>query len=80
MVNTGIQVVKVFNQAPGGGTSNTMIFTITAGIGDGNTGGGGTPDPSATPEMDSLLLFGGGLSGLGGYALMRIRSRRWRTR
>jgi hypothetical protein len=45
-------------------------------------GGGGNPDPhgppspSATPELDSLLLFGVGLSGLGGYAMTRYRARR----
>ena len=33
------------------------------------------PSPAATPELDSLLLFGVGLSGLGGYALTRYRAR-----
>ena len=36
------------------------------------------PDPSATPELDSLVLFGSGASGIGGYALLRLRSRRQR--
>ena len=31
---------------------------------------------SATPELDSVVLFGAGLTGLGGYALMRLRARR----
>jgi hypothetical protein len=34
------------------------------------------PPASATPELDSLLLFGTGLAGLGGYALTRLRARR----
>jgi hypothetical protein len=36
----------------------------------------GLPPSGATPELDSLLLFGSGLSGLGGYAIMRLRARR----
>jgi IPT/TIG domain len=50
-------------------------FTYFA-SGGGNPGGG--PDPSATPELDSLLLFGSGLSGLGAYAVLRLRTRRRR--
>jgi len=38
------------------------------------------PSPSATPELDSLLLFASGLLGIGGYGLRRIRSRRRVTR
>jgi len=34
------------------------------------------PPPGATPELDSLLLFGSGATGLGGYVLMRLRSRK----
>jgi hypothetical protein len=44
--------------------------------GGGGGGGGGFPPPSATPELDSLMLFGIGLSGLGGYAVNRYRARR----
>jgi hypothetical protein len=36
----------------------------------------GPPAPGATPELDSLLLFGFGLTGLGGYAVTRYRARR----
>jgi hypothetical protein len=36
----------------------------------------GPPSPSATPELDSLLLFGFGLTGIGGYAVTRYRARR----
>jgi hypothetical protein len=42
-----------------------------------NKGGGKVPpSPAATPELGSLLLFGVGLSGLGGFALSRYRARR----
>lgn len=34
------------------------------------------PSVSATPELGSLLLFGTGLVGAGGYALTRFRTRR----
>ncbi len=44
-------------------------------------GNGGHPpqptggvSPSATPELDSLVLFGTGLLGAGGYALTRFRA------
>jgi hypothetical protein len=51
---------------------------------DAQDGGGGDcngicpPPTNNTPELDSLLLFGTGLSGLGGYAVMRLRARRRR--
>ena len=32
--------------------------------------------PVATPELSSLILFGSGAAGLGGYALLRWRTRR----
>jgi hypothetical protein len=31
---------------------------------------------SSTPELDSILLFGTGLAGLAGYALVRVRAGR----
>jgi hypothetical protein len=37
-----------------------------------------TPAVSATPELGSLVLFGTGLAGAGGYALTRFRARRRR--
>jgi hypothetical protein len=52
---------------------------IQASLASGNTG---TPvqnlpvSASATPELDSLVLFGTGLLGAGGYALTRFRARR----
>jgi hypothetical protein len=36
------------------------------------------PTLGTTPELDSLLLFGGGLTGLGGYVLLRLKGRRTR--
>ncbi|HYS28558.1 MAG TPA: hypothetical protein VEQ12_03515 [Candidatus Limnocylindria bacterium] len=45
------------------------------GNGQGQNQGDG-PQWSATPELDSLFLFGAGMLGFGGYALTRIRSRR----
>jgi len=37
---------------------------------------GGDPKPGATSELDGLLLFGFGLTGLCGYAVTRYRPRR----
>jgi hypothetical protein len=34
------------------------------------------PVVSATPELDSIVLFGTGLAGAGAYALTRFRARR----
>jgi hypothetical protein len=42
----------------------------------GGGGGGGGPIPSATPELESMSLFGSGLARLGGYILLRRRARR----
>jgi hypothetical protein len=46
------------------------------GNGQGNQNQGNGPQWSATPELDSLFLFGTGVLGLGGYALTRLRSKR----
>jgi len=67
-----------------------MVFAFTAGAagaqGNGNgNGGGGSGNGngnlkhelvSATPELDSLVLFGTGLAGAAGYAALRLRARR----
>lgn len=44
----------------------------------GTNGNGGNSPPalSATPELDSLVLFGSGAVAIAGYALMRVRARR----
>ncbi len=34
------------------------------------------PPPGATPELDSLFLFGTGIAGVAGYAALRLRARR----
>ncbi len=39
-------------------------------------GNGVHPLISATPELDSLLLFGSGIAGVVGYAALRRRARR----
>jgi hypothetical protein len=52
------------------------------GVGSGGTNGNGhhsnTPSAAATPEVDSLMLFGSGALGMLGYALMRRRAGRGR--
>jgi hypothetical protein len=45
--------------------ANTPVCTVSC-----------APGTGATPELDSLLLFGSGLSGLGAYALARFRAKR----
>ena len=50
-----------------------------AGSGNGGNGiGDGTNPPaiSATPEMDSIVLFGTGAAGIAGYMLLRLRAGR----
>ena len=44
---------------------------------NGGAPGAGTPGTSfaATPELDSFMLFGTGLVGVGSYAVARIRAR-----
>jgi len=42
----------------------------------GNGNGNNLPGLSATPELDSLALFGAGAAGMVGYALMRLRAAR----
>ena len=52
------------------------------GIGNGGTNGNGgsgnsnPPSVAATPELDSLVLFGTGVAGVASYALIRVRARR----
>ncbi len=53
--------------APGGNGGNN----------NGNSGNGNNPPSvAATPELDSLALFGTGAAGMVGYVLMRVRARR----
>src|SRR5712692_3698938 len=46
------------------------------GNGNGNGNGNDPPVLSATPELDSLALFGAGAAGLVGYTLLRLRAGR----
>jgi hypothetical protein len=50
--------------------------TTGGGGGGGGGGGSGGEPPVATPELGSLALLGGGMSGLVGYGLTRWRARR----
>jgi len=68
-----------------GGSSLTISslsstdFIVSGGGSSGGTGGsGGGPNPGATPELDSLTLFGSALAGIGGYLGLRHRARRTR--
>jgi hypothetical protein len=64
-------------QHTGIGLSGTLIVPVVTTTGGGGSGGsGGGIGLGATPELDSLILFGTGGLGLGGYALMRLRARR----
>ena len=80
----------VFDYAPTPGIIGAETFTykalagqlesasaeVTLSVLPASTGGDG--GPGAMPELDSLLLFGTGLSGIAGYAMNRLRIRRKR--
>lgn len=53
----------------------TSTLTITAPLVPPCTLDCTPPKSVATPELDSVLLFGSGLTGLGAYALRRLRAR-----
>ena len=55
--------------APGGNGNGN------GGNGNGN-GNSNPPSVAATPELDSLVLFGTGAAGIASYALLRVRARR----
>jgi uncharacterized repeat protein (TIGR01451 family) len=58
-------------------TASTTIVA-TGGCTTPPCGGGGGPGPGATPELDSLLLFGSGAGGLAAYLRLRFTRRRKR--
>lgn len=57
--------------APGGNGNGTGH-----GGANGNGGTSNPPNVAATPELDSLMLFGAGAAGMAGYVLMRVRAGR----
>jgi hypothetical protein len=54
------------NNPPGNGTT------------PGNPGNNNPINLAATPELSSLMLLGGGLSGAAGYIVLRVRANRRR--
>jgi hypothetical protein len=60
---------------------SSPIVAEASSNGNGNGGGGHENPPaiSATPELDSLALFGTGIAGMVGYGLMRVRATRRRN-
>jgi hypothetical protein len=66
--------------AVGNAESPRFIGDLTIVDAGGSCSFGCPPGAGATPEMDSLTLFGSGLSGLAGYAYLRLRGRRSRPR
>lgn len=62
------------NTADNQSTAATQVGSRAGGGGGGNRG----PNSSDTPELDSLVLFASGVSGLAGYAATRLRARRRR--
>jgi hypothetical protein len=64
------------NAANNGSSASTAVLRSGGGGGPGDGGGG--PPPTDTPEIDSLLLFGAGFSGLLAYGLRRVP--RWPRR
>jgi hypothetical protein len=68
--------LQVCDPAPLCGTASTVVHVVSTDTGP--PGPGGPPGVGATPELDSLILFGTGLSGLAGYSMLRLRARRRR--
>ena len=52
----------------------TVVQAFNTSIGGGNSAQGNIF--AATPELDSVILFGTGIAGLAGFALTRARARR----
>ena len=60
-------------------SASAVSAQSATGIAHGHRNGNDPPEAvplAATPELDSVLLFGSGLVGLAGYATMRLRARR----
>lgn len=75
--------IALSSRAGGGFAFGTQVFTVAGvppipDIGVGPLLGQvdyGNPSTAATPELDSILLFGSGLTGMAGYALLRLRAK-----
>ena len=79
----GTVSITVVTQGPGGGVSNPLTFEVLnlgSGGGNGCVGLACPPAPSATPEADSVLLFGSGLVCMSIAAGKRSRFRSQRSR
>jgi parallel beta-helix repeat protein len=79
--DSGFTGADSFTYRAGSGSLVSNIATVTITIQSAPAGGGGDsgpPEVGATPELDSLLLFASGLTGLGGFALTALRTRRRR--
>jgi hypothetical protein len=66
----------VFSGATGGGLAQYEYTPPLGGLQLGGTGFDPAPMLGATPELDSLVLFGSGIVGVAGYVLLRRRARR----
>jgi len=66
--------------APGGNGNGNGNGGSNGNGGAGNGNGNNPPalNAAATPELDSLVLFGAGAAGMVGYGLMRLRAARRR--
>lgn len=71
-----LSLINTWNTGTGGDTlfGLSVVGEQTVGCTTCTTTGGG----GATPELDSVVLFGSGATGLLGYAMMRIRAARKR--
>jgi hypothetical protein len=80
MVIGAVGMILLANAAPAAAAPGTGNGNGNGGSGNGNGNGNKPPAMSATPELDSIVLFGLGAAGIAGYALNRVRiaSRRGR--
>ena len=74
---SGLLCLNLVNASPSFAAGNNDGNNGNNGNGNsGNYGGGNPPAVSATPELDSLALFGSGVAGILAYGVMRYRVRR----
>jgi uncharacterized repeat protein (TIGR01451 family) len=79
-VITNTATLTAVTQDPNAANNSSSASTVVlrSGGGGGPGDGGGGPPPTDTPELDSLLLFGAGFSGLLAYGVRRVG--RWPRR